>query len=155
VTFDSAPPVDLVRKLFEEYSRQIGVDLCVQNFAAELASLPTNYDLILVARDGDSVAGCAALRPFPYNTTPYRIAELKRLYVRHQFRGLGLGRSLTETMIQEAAHRGYKSLRLDTLSTMTAAIAMYRAMGFEEFEPEQPRDFPGQLFFRIDELSRK
>jgi putative acetyltransferase len=152
VIFDPAPPVDLVRELFEEYSRQIGVDLCVQNFAAELAGLPTNYDLILVARDGDSVAGCAALRPFPYD---HRIAELKRLYVRHQFRGLGLGRRLTEAIIQEAAQRGYKSLCLDTLSTMTAAIAMYRAMGFEEFEPERSRDFPGQLFFRIDDLSGK
>jgi putative acetyltransferase len=155
VILDSAPPLEVVRELFEEYSRQIGVDLCVQNFTAELAGLPGNYDLILVARDGDSLAGCAALRPFPYNTTQHRVAELKRLYVRDQFRGLGLGRRLTEAMIQEAARRGYRSLRLDTLATMAAAISMYRSMGFEEFEPERPRDFPGQLFFRIDDLSVK
>ncbi len=152
---DSAPSVELVRELFEEYSRQIGVDLCVQNFAAELAGLPHNYDLILVARQGDSVAGCAALRPFPYDAAAGRVAELKRLYVRSQFRGLGLGRLLTEAMIQEAASRGYRSLRLDTLCTMTAAISMYRAMGFQEFEPDRPREFPGQLFFQLTELQRK
>jgi putative acetyltransferase len=148
---DPAPPLEVVRELFEEYSRHIGVDLCVQNFAAELAGLPNNYDLILVAKDGDAIAGCAGLRAFPYKADG-RVAELKRLYVRDQFRGVGLGRQLTEEMIQQASQRGYTSLRLDTLSTMTAAISMYRAMGFQEFEPERPREFPGQLFFRIPHL---
>ena len=153
MTLDSAPPLELVRELFEEYSRQIGVDLCVQNFAVELAGLPANYDLILVARDGDAVAGCAGLRRFPYDATG-RIAELKRLYVRSRFRGMGLGRLLTETMIQEASKRGYTSLCLDTLPTMTAAISMYRNVGFQEFEPEHPREFPGQLFFKIHQLPK-
>jgi putative acetyltransferase len=146
--FDSAPSVDVVRGLFEEYSRQIGVDLCVQNFAQELAGLPDNYDVLLVAKDGEGVAGCAGLRPFPYETA-VRTAELKRLYVRPAYRGRGLGRRLTEEMIREASSRGYEFLRLDTLPTMTAAIPMYRAMGFQEFKPARPSDFHGQLFFEL------
>jgi len=148
VIFDSAPRVEEVRELFEEYSRQIGVDLCVQNFAAELAGLPGNYEVILVARDGDALAGCAGLRDYPY-PAPGKTAELKRLYVREAFRGTGLGRRLAQAMIGEAAGRGYQWLRLDTLATMTAAIPMYRSMGFREFTPDRVSDFPGQLFFEL------
>lgn len=135
-----------VRELFEEYSRQIGVDLCVQNFSAELAGLLGNYDVVLVAREGDTLAGCVGIRPFSTDT---RTAELKRLYVREAYRGIGLGRRLTEAALREAASRGYEALRLDTLGTMTAAIAMYRAMGFEEVGTVGEVQFPGQLFFRM------
>ena len=143
---DSAPSVDEVRELFEEYSRQIGVDLCVQNFAAELSGLPDNYDTLLVAREGPNLAGCAGIRKF--RAEP-ETAELKRLYVRASYRGMGLGRQLTEAAIREAAQLRYQWLRLDTLASMTAAIAMYRAMGFEEVGPIGAAEFPGQLFFRI------
>jgi putative acetyltransferase len=146
---DAAPPVEAVRELFEEYSRQIGVDLCVQNFEAELAGLPDNYNVILVVRDGDRPAACAALRKFSSKTED-GIAEIKRLYVREVYRGRGLGRKLTEAILQEAVSRGYKSVRLDTLPSMKTAIAMYRSMGFKQVKPEGPPDFPGQLFFRFD-----
>jgi putative acetyltransferase len=146
VILDSAPSVEVVRELFEEYSRQIGVDLCVQNFATELAGLPGNYEVILVARDGGANAGCVGVRAFRRES---QTAELKRLYVRQAYRGMGLGRQLTEAAMREAAERGYEWLRLDTLATMTAAIAMYRAMGFEEVGPVGAAEFPGQLFFRI------
>jgi putative acetyltransferase len=146
VILDSAPSIELVRELFEEYSQQIGVDLCVQNFEAELAGLPGNYDVILVAHDGDSVAGCVGVRAF---RKAWGTAELKRLYVRQAYRGMGLGRQLTQAAIREASGRGYEWLRLDTLASMTAAIAMYRAMGFEEVAPVGTAEFPGQLFFRI------
>jgi ribosomal protein S18 acetylase RimI-like enzyme len=138
--------VEAVRELFEEYSRQIGVDLCVQNFAAELAGLPANYDVILVAREGGSTAGCVGVRAFRGES---QTAELKRLYVRQAYRGMGLGRQLTEAAMREAAGRGYEWMRLDTLATMTAAIAMYRGMGFEEVGTVGAAEFPGQLFFRI------
>jgi ribosomal protein S18 acetylase RimI-like enzyme len=147
VILDSAPPLDVVRELFEEYASQIGVDLRVQNFAAELAGLPANYNVILVARDQNgSAAGCVGVRAFRGEA---KTAELKRLYVRQAYRGIGLGRQLTEAAMREAAARGYEWLRLDTLGTMTAAIAMYRAMGFEETGPIGVADFAGQLFFRI------
>jgi putative acetyltransferase len=145
--FDTAPEVEEVRELFEEYSRQIGVDLCVQNFGAELAGLPGYYELILVARDGSVPAGCAALRPFPGERGS---AELKRLYVRQAYRGSGLGRRLTQAMIEEARGRGYRYLRLDTLPSMHAAIAMYRSMGFQEIKLDRVSDFVGQLFFRFE-----
>jgi ribosomal protein S18 acetylase RimI-like enzyme len=78
-----------------------------------------------------------------------KTAELKRLYVRQAYRGMGLGRQLTEAAMREASTRGYEWLRLDTLGSMTAAIGMYRAMGFEEVGPVGTADFVGQLFFRI------
>ncbi len=143
---DSKSSVDTVRELYEEYSRQVGVDLCVQNFSAELAGLPNNYDVILIARDGEFPAGCAALRNFKGDRT---VAELKRLYVRASHRGFGIGKRLTEAILGEARNRGYRSLRLDTLPTMTTAIAMYRTMGFEQILPESGPEFPGQLFFQI------
>ncbi len=144
---DSAPAVEVVRELFEEYARQIGVDLCVQNFGAELAALPESYELILVAKDGDVAAGCAAFRPFARESGS---AELKRLYVRQAYRGSGLGRQLTQAMIEQARLRGYRYLRLDTLPSMTAAISMYRAMGFQEIQLDGQSDFAGQLFFRLE-----
>jgi ribosomal protein S18 acetylase RimI-like enzyme len=145
---DRKPDVRQVRELFEEYSQQIGVDLCVQNFAAELAGLPDNYLVLMVARDGDSLAGCAGLRDFARKTES-RTSELKRLYVREAFRGMGLGKRLTEAMIAEARDRGYEWLRLDTLPSMTAAIGMYRSMGFQEVPPVGSAEFPGQLFFQM------
>ncbi len=141
-----------MRELFEEYSRQIGVDLCVQNFAAELAGLPANYDVILVAREGGSPAGCVGVRAFRGET---KTAELKRLYVRRAYRGRGLGRQLTEAAMRAAAARAMRWLRLDTLATMTAAIAMYRAMGFEEVGTGWCGGVsPGQLFFRDQDLAK-
>jgi putative acetyltransferase len=153
VILDTSPAVEDVRELFEEYSRQIGVDLCVQNFAAELAGLPGNYDALLIARDGVALAGCAGVRRFPPDHDG-KTAELKRLYVRENYRGQGLGRKLTQAAMGEAAARGYQKLRLDTLPTMLAAIAMYREMKFEEVEPAGSVEFAGQLFFESELKSR-
>jgi putative acetyltransferase len=142
-----AGPDDIVtvRALFQEYARELGVDLCFQGFAAECASLPGAYApprgrLLLAEVDGHDV-GCVALRPLDAST-----AEMKRLFVRPAWRATGLGRRLATTVIAEAATLGYERLRLDTLPSMRAAIAMYRALGFREIDPYYANPVPGALF---------
>jgi len=133
--------MDEVRSLFVEYARSLNADLCFENFAVELAALPGDYDPILLA---SGFAGCAALRPLSET-----IGEMKRLYVRPEHRGHGLGRKLTEAIIDEARHRGFHFLRLDTLPHLHEAIALYRGMGFREIPPYCNNPIPGALFMEM------
>ena len=126
--------IEQVRDLFVEYANGLGVDLCFQSFAEELAGLPGKYtphlgNLWLATVDGQP-AGCVAVRPLEPS-----IAELKRLYVRPAYRGLKLGRQLTEVALAFAHSAGYSRIRLDTLPSMTSAQALYRSLGFEMIEP--------------------
>lgn len=131
-----ANPADIpaLQELFREYARSVGNEICFQTFEKEVAALPGAYappqGQILVATDTQTLAACVALRPL----TP-QICEMKRLYVRPAFRNTGLGRDLTENTLILAATLGYTALRLDTLPQMTAAIALYRKLGFLEIPP--------------------
>ena len=122
------------RCLFEEYAASIGTDLCFQGFQEELASLPGKYappeGRLLLAMHDDHTAGCVALRALDDD-----ICEMKRLYVRPAFRSLGLGRELTQRIIQEAKEAGYQRMRLDSLPTMSSALRLYRELGFREIAP--------------------
>src|SRR5437773_1455837 len=117
----AAGPEDVAaaRTLFQEYQRALGVDLCFQGFAEELAGLPGEYApprgrLLLAEADSDrALLGCVALRPLDA-----RAAEMKRLYLRPAARGHGLGRRLVEAVMAEAETIGYACLRLDTLPSM-------------------------------------
>ena len=127
-------PLRFVHELFEEYAQSLGIDLCFQGFGQELAELPGKYappeGRLLLAQHQDAAAGCVALRKIAPG-----ICELKRLYVRPGFRGKGLGRRLTQALIQAASEYGYQLMRLDTLSSMKAAIALYESLGFRRTEP--------------------
>jgi putative acetyltransferase len=140
--------MDEVRALFQEYADSLNVDLCFQNFAEELRTLPGTYSPILVSTCntdlGPCLTGCVALRPL----TP-TIGEMKRLYIRPQHRGKGLGRQLAESIIQAARQKGYRSLRLDTLPRMHEAIALYRRLGFHEIAPYCNNPVPGALFLEL------
>jgi ribosomal protein S18 acetylase RimI-like enzyme len=134
ITPAGAGEMDLVRVLFLEYQAWLGVDLCFQGFDEELAGLPGAYAPpgggIWIARAGDAdptVAGIVALRP----QAQYR-AEMKRLWLRPDFRGRGLGRRLAETAIAAARQAGYRRLCLDTLGQMDAARNLYADLGFQE-----------------------
>jgi ribosomal protein S18 acetylase RimI-like enzyme len=139
----------LVRGLFEDYAAALGVDLCFQNFAAELAALPGEYvrpgGCLLLAFDNGNVAqGCVALRPIDAET-----CEMKRLYVRPAARSLGLGRALADAVIGEARGMGYRRLVLDTLPTMERAMAMYRSLGFREIGAYRHNPVLGSLFLEL------
>jgi len=136
----------IVRMLFQEYADGLGIDLCFQGFAEELAELPGRYARpaggLWLAFADSHLAGCVALRPIDA-----RVGEIKRLYVRSSFRGLGLGRTLAEQALEGAASAGYHRVCLDTLPSMGNAIALYRSLGFTEVEPYCHNPVPGVLFF--------
>jgi ribosomal protein S18 acetylase RimI-like enzyme len=139
-----------IRALLIEYSQAIGVDLCFQNFQAELEGLPGAYasptGRLLLAMVDDEVAGCIALRKLDDET-----CEMKRLYVRSNFRGHGLGRKLAERILKEARAIGYSRMLLDTLpGVMNSAIALYRTLGFIETAPYYFNPVEGTLYMQLD-----
>jgi putative acetyltransferase len=145
----SASEVALVRTLFEEYGRSVSVDLEYEHFADEVRSLPGAYapphgDLLLATVDG-AAAGCVGIRPLPG-----RVGEMKRLFVRPPYRGEGVGRALAVAVVRSARALGYRALRLDTLSDMTRAAALYAALGFREIPPYRYNPAPGVRFFELD-----
>ncbi len=137
-----------IRRLFVEYAASLEIDLCFQGFEAELASLPGKYappaGALILARVDSAVAGCVALRPLGDG-----ICEMKRLYVRDAFRGLGVGRTLAERIIAEARSRGYRAIRLDTLGRLVAARALYESLGFREIEPYIYNPTPDVQFMEL------
>jgi putative acetyltransferase len=142
-----------VADLLREYEADIGVSLCFQGFAGELAELPGQYALpkgqmIFARTEVDGLVGCVALRPVAGEP---ELCEMKRLYVRPAARGTGLGRRLAIAALAEARRLGYTRICLDTLFSMTAAQALYRALGFRQtgISPSEP---PVMLFAR--ELTR-
>ena len=148
-----ADELDAVRGIFREYARQLGVDLCFQQFDEELAGLPGEYAaprgaLLLATVDGE-LAGCCALRPLDAADYP-NAAEMKRLYVRKAFRGFGLGRQLAEATMDAARQAGYACVLLDTLDDMEAARALYEDLGFEEIPPYYQNPIPGAHYLKAD-----
>jgi putative acetyltransferase len=145
---ESGQPLLEVRQLFEEYAASLGTDLCLQSFAQELASLPGRYarpgGRLLLARHQTEPAGCVALRVLEPG-----ICEMKRLYVRPQFRGSGLGRLLITRVIQEAREAGYRQMRLDSLPSMQTAISLYRQLGFGDRSPYHADPVAGAVFLEL------
>ena len=146
---ESPAQIVQVRELFLEYAESLGFSLCFQNFDQELAKLPGDYappdGRLLVAEYRSQLAGCVALHKLEAG-----ICEMKRLYLRPQLRGRGVGRALAESVIAEARTIGYRKMRLDTVApVMPNAVAMYRRLGFVEIEPYRPNPIDGALYMEL------
>lgn len=142
--------LDLARTLFREYAGTLPFALDFQGFEEELAGLPGEYaeprGTIVLARVGGAPAGCVALRPLDEEG----VCEMKRMYVRPEFQGRGLGRRLGVRILDDARARGYRVMRLDTIDTMLPAIALYEDLGFRRIAPYRYNPIAGALYFEAE-----
>jgi putative acetyltransferase len=142
----------VARALFREYAADLNVDLCFQEIDTELDSLPEIYSApdgcLFVAQSGDQLVGCGALRRLGAG-----ICEMKRLYVRAEARGTGVGRLLAESLIAKARSLGYAAMRLDTLARLTAARELYRSLGFVEIAAYYDNPLPDPVYMELGLLA--
>ena len=142
--------LEIARTLFREYAGTLGFALDFQDFEEELAALPGEYaepeGTIVLARVEGAVAGCVALRPL----AEPGVCEMKRMYVRPEFQGRGIGRRLGVRILEDARARGYRRMRLDTIDTMKPAIALYEDLGFRTIPPYRFNPIAGALYFEAE-----
>lgn len=153
ITPDTPEWLAATRQIFTEYAQQLGVDLCFQNFDAELAGLPGDYAdpagaLLLALVDGE-IAGCCALRGLLAVDYP-NAGEMKRLFVRKPYRRLGLGRQLAEAVLDAARVAGYHCVLLDTLDDMESARALYTDLRFVAIPPYYHNPIAGAHYLKVD-----
>ena len=141
---EAATDLAIVRELILEYAQSLGIDLSFQHLDEELTTLETFYELILVSQQEDGVAGCIALRRIDDD-----VCEMKRLYIRPQFRGRGIGRKLAGALIDAARARKYKRMRLDTLPSMQDAMKLYESIGFADIEPYRYNPIAGSRYMEL------
>ena len=139
----------LAADLFREYAKEIGIDLEFQNFQKELADLRKQYSkpegtIWLAYNENNTAVGCVAVRKLEES-----ICELKRMYIRKEARGMGLGKQLLAKSITTGIQLGYKKMRLDTLSTMHPAIHLYKSVGFYEIDSYRFNPFDEAKYFEL------
>ena len=150
VLADNGERIAAVRELFLEYANSLNFNFCFQSFEKELACLPGDYvfpeGMLLLVLADEQPAGCVALHKLEEG-----ICEMKRLYVRPQFRGTGLGSQLVHSVINSAVTLDYLRMRLDTVAAeMQDAVRMYRRLGFVEIAPYRENPMPSALYMELD-----
>jgi ribosomal protein S18 acetylase RimI-like enzyme len=150
----SAEDVIVAKELFLAYAAEWNLDLCFQNFESELADLPGDYappeGRLLLAWHEQEPAGCVALRKLSED-----LCEMKRLYVKPAFRRLGLGKALAVGVIAEASKTRYGRMRLDTLARMTAAVALYEALGFRRIDAYRHNPLEDAVYMELNLISSR
>lgn len=141
--------LDVIRELFREYEKELNENICFQSFEKELEDPLIKYrqptGIVLLAYWNDAVAGCIALQALPETGA----CEMKRLYVRPEFRKHGIGRNLANELVEWAKTLGYSVMRLDTLPKLQAAVKMYYAMGFEDCEAYYNNPLEGVIYMKM------
>ncbi|MES2648764.1 MAG: GNAT family N-acetyltransferase [Bacteroidota bacterium] len=136
------------KRLFIAYQQFLGEDLCFQGFNEELQQIPSMYappnGYLLLAKKGTDFVGCVAFR---FKATG--ICEMKRLYVRDDFKQAGLGRLLVEKIIAVAKKEGYKKMILDTLERLSPALRLYQSIGFKKISPYYSNPLKGVVFMEL------
>jgi len=150
IRVETPEQIEETRQIFREYEAWLNLDLCFQGFEQELADLPGKYappeGRLFLAVSAGRVAGSVALRKLEDG-----ICEMKRLFVRDQFRGQKIGIGLLEKLISEAAEIGYRKLRLDTYPPkMGKAVQIYESYGFQQIEPYYHNPFGETLFMELE-----
>ncbi|MFZ2989303.1 GNAT family N-acetyltransferase [Ideonella sp.] len=150
---DTPEALQATREIFLEYAQSLDIDLCFQNFDAELAQLPGDYAAphghLLLAYVGGQLAGCGAYRPLP-DSDYANACEMKRLFVRPAFRRFGLGRTLAQALLDSASQAGYSAMLLDTLDDMESARELYASLGFEEIPPYYFNPIAGAHYLKAE-----
>src|SRR5437867_3705948 len=143
---EASAPADIesARELFAEYARAVDEPCCFAGFERELAQLPRGYIILLLSHEEGTATGCVGVRELDPRT-----AEMKRLYVKPDYRGRDLGRRLAEAAIAAARNAGYERMVLDSLPKMRAALALYRKLDFREVPPYLAQPTPGATCFEL------
>lgn len=150
----SEDDLKVTKELFYEYTTWLDIDLNFQSFATEMATFPGKYtpptgELFLARRTQGYPIGCVALRALSGDA-----CEMKRLFVKDSAKGMGVGKALVQTIIAAAKNLGYRSMRLDTLSNMTAALKLYRSLGFIEIAAYYETPMLDTVFLELDLVPR-
>lgn len=145
----NAKQFEQARLLFREYAQWLGVDLSFQNFEVELANIETIYSppagALLLAFYDEQSAGCVAVRKLED-----AVCEMKRLFVKLEFQGFGIGKNLVAAIVEKARKLDYERMRLDTLPVMTRAQKMYASFGFERIPAYRYNPDPNTVFMELD-----
>ena len=138
-----------IKLLFNEYTTMLGVNLTFQGYDEEIKKLPGKYALpygrLYIAYYNNKAAGCIALRKFENDG-----CEMKRLFVRPEYRHLKIGKKLVDKIIEDARELKYKYMVLDTLSNLHEAVSLYRKFGFQEVEAYYENPLDNVLYFKLE-----
>lgn len=141
--------IEVIKKLFNEYRVTFDYNLCFKNYEKEIINLPDRYVLpdgrLYIAYVDNKPAGCVGLRRFDQESS-----EMKRLYLRPEFRGIGLGYQLAKTVMEDSIAEGYKFILLDTLPSMTQAHKVYQSLGFVKIAAYYDSTIKDTYYMRCD-----
>lgn len=140
--------IDSAKELIREYADSLAFDLGFQNFDQEMDDFPGQYSFprgcLYIALSESQAIGCVALRDLGQG-----ICEMKRLYVKPNFRGRRVGKLLAKAVIKSARDLGYDRMRLDTIPSMKQANMLYTTLGFKQIAPYRFNPIEGATFFEL------